>query len=234
MAKVKVAIVGASGYTGEELVRLLLSHPAVELTCVTSRQQAGQPVARAFPKFAGRPGVAGLVFSEPKVDEIAARADVAFLALPHGVAAEFAGPLLDKGVRVIDLSADFRLKSADVYKEFYAHDHPAPALLRKAVYGMPEIRREDVRKARLIASPGCYPTSIILGAAPALKSKRVKSAGIVANSLSSPSGTVASWSGGTPIATSRCPTIRLSELAVGALGNPTPGMRMSARSRRWS
>jgi N-acetyl-gamma-glutamyl-phosphate reductase len=113
---------------------------------------------------------------------------VAFLALPHGVAAEFAGPLLEKGARVIDLSADFRLKSAEVYKEFYGHDHPAPALLAQAVYGLPEIRREDVRKARLIASPGCYPTSIILGAAPALKSKLVKTAGIVANCLSSPSG----------------------------------------------
>ena len=185
MAKIKVAIVGASGYTGEELVRLLLRHPAVELNCVTSRQQAGQALAKVFPKFASR---STLTFTEPKVDDIAMQADVAFLALPHGVASEFAGPLIEKGLRVIDLSADFRLKSAEVYKEFYAHDHPAPALLQQAVYGMPEIRRNAIRGARLIASPGCYPTSIILGAAPALKSKIVKTAGIIANSLSSPSG----------------------------------------------
>ncbi len=188
MAKVKVAIVGASGYTGEELVRLLISHPEVELACVTSRQQAGQPLAKAFPRYAGRPGVAGLAFSEPKVDDIAAKARVAFLALPHGVAAEFAVPLLAKGVKVIDLSADFRLKSADVYKEFYAQEHPAPALLKDAIYGMPEIRRDAIRGAKLIASPGCYPTSIILASAPALKNKLVKTAGVAANSLSSPSG----------------------------------------------
>ncbi|MBI5396849.1 MAG: N-acetyl-gamma-glutamyl-phosphate reductase [Verrucomicrobia bacterium] len=188
MAKVKVAIVGASGYTGEELVRLLISHPEVELTCVTSRQQTGQPLAKAFPRYAGRPGVAGLMFTEPKVDDIAAKAQVAFLALPHGVAAEFAAPLLAKGVKVIDLSADFRLKSAEVYKEFYAQEHPAPALLKNAIYGMPEIRRDAIRGAKFIASPGCYPTSIILAAAPALKNKLVKTAGIVANSLSSPSG----------------------------------------------
>jgi N-acetyl-gamma-glutamyl-phosphate reductase len=188
MAKVKVAIVGASGYTGEELVRLLLSHPGVELACVTSRQQAGQPLAKAFPRYIGRPGVAGLAFTEPKVDDIAAKAQVAFLALPHGVAAEFAVPLLAKGVKVIDLSADFRLRSADVYKEFYAHEHPAPALLKDAIYGMPEIRRDAIRGAKFIASPGCYPTSIILASAPALKNKLVKIAGVVANSLSSPSG----------------------------------------------
>lgn len=188
MAKVKVAIVGASGYTGEELVRLLLSHPEVELACVTSRQQAGQPLAKAFPRYAGRPGVTGLVFTEPKVDDIAAKAQVAFLALPHGVAAEFAVPLLAKGVKVIDLSADFRLQSADVYKEFYAHEHPAPALLKDAIYGMPEIRRDAIRGAKFIASPGCYPTSIILASAPVLKNKLVKTAGVAANSLSSPSG----------------------------------------------
>lgn len=185
MNKVKVAIVGASGYTGEELVRLLLSHPAVELTCVTSRQQAGQPLGKAFPKFASR---SKLVFTEPKVDDIARQAKIAFLALPHGVAAEFAVPLLEKGLRVIDLSADFRLRSAEVYKDFYAHEHPAPALLKDAVYGSPELRRDVIRKARLVASPGCYPTSVILASAPALKNKVVKTGGIVANSLSSPSG----------------------------------------------
>ena len=186
--KVKVAIVGASGYTGEELVRWLISHPSVELTCVTSRQQAGQPLTGAFPKFAGRPGVAGLSFTEPNIDDIAAKAEVAFLALPHGVAAEFAAPLLAKGVKIIDLSADFRLRSAEVYKEFYAHDHPAPDLLKQAIYGCPEIRRDEIRGAKFIASPGCYPTSILLASQPALKRKLVKTNGIVVNSLSGVSG----------------------------------------------
>ncbi len=100
---------------------------------------------------------------------LAKQADVVFLALPHGVAAEYAVPLLDAGVVVIDLSADFRLKSAEVYKEFYAHDHPAPDLLKKSVYGLPEIYREEIKKSLLIASPGCYPTSILLPTIPLLK-----------------------------------------------------------------
>src|SRR6478609_3642641 len=127
--KKKVGIVGASGYSGEELVRLLLHHPLVELTAVTSRQSAGQTVAQVFPKFATHPNSRALRFSEPRADLLAKQADIVFLALPHGVAAEFAVPLLNAGCTVIDLSADFRLKSAEVYKDFYAHDHPAPDLL---------------------------------------------------------------------------------------------------------
>src|SRR4051812_15027682 len=115
----KVAIVGASGYSGEELVRLLLSHPHVELTAVTSRQNAGQTVAQIFSKFASHPQSKALRFSEPKPDLLARQADIVFLALPHGVAAEFAVPLVEQGCRVIDLSADFRLRSPAVYKEFY-------------------------------------------------------------------------------------------------------------------
>src|SRR5947209_17660012 len=134
MNTTKVGIVGASGYSGEELVRLLLQHPGVELTAVTSRQSAGQSIAQIFPKFATYPKARELRFSEPKPDLLAKQAEVVFLALPHGVAAEFARPLLEQGTRVIDLSADFRLKSADVYKEFYGHEHPAPELLKKAVH----------------------------------------------------------------------------------------------------
>src|SRR5689334_9493756 len=158
----KVGIVGASGYSGEELVRLLLHHPAVELTAVTSRQSAGQSVAQVFPKFASHPTSKGLRFSEPKADLLAKQADIVFLALPHGVAAEFAVPLLDQGCRVIDLSADFRLRSAALYKEFYGHDHPAPELLKRAVYGLPEVYRQEIMAALLVASPGCYPTSVLL------------------------------------------------------------------------
>lgn len=186
--KVRVAIVGASGYSGEELVRLMLGHPHVELTAVTSRQSAGQTLAQVFPKFASRPLAKTLRFTEPNVELITKLADVVFLALPHGVAAEYAVPLLNLGCRVIDLSADFRLRSADIYKEFYAHDHPAPELLAKAVYGLPEVYREQIKSNLLIASPGCYPTSILLPAIPLLKARLIKPHGIIADSLSGVSG----------------------------------------------
>src|SRR6059036_2407110 len=154
----KVAIVGASGYSGEELVRLLLQHPRVELTAVTSRQYAGQTVAQVFPKFAHDPGAKTLRFTEPNAELLAKQTEIIFLALPHGVAAEYAVPLLQRGRQVIDLSADFRVRSAAVYLEFYAHDHPAPDLLKQSVYGLPEIYRAQIRNASLVASPGCYPT----------------------------------------------------------------------------
>ena len=184
----KVAIIGASGYSGEELVRLLLHHPHTELVAVTSRQYAGQTLAQVFPKFASHPKSKTLRFSDPKAELLAKQAEIVFLALPHGVAAEYAVPLLDAGCLVIDLSADFRLKNADTYKEFYAHDHPAPDLLKKAVYGLPEIYRDQIKKASLIASPGCYPTSILLPAIPLLKAGLVKPTGIIADSLSGVSG----------------------------------------------
>src|ERR1700719_3083951 len=188
MKSKQVAIVGASGYSGEELVKLLLSHPHAELVAVTSRQNAGQTLAQVFPKFASHPKSKTLRFSEPKAEVLAKQADVVFLALPHGVAAEYAVPLVQAGCIVIDLSADFRVKSAAVYKEFYAHDHPAPEMLEKAVYGLPEIYREQIKKATLIASPGCYPTSILLPTIPLLKAGLVKSSGIIADSLSGVSG----------------------------------------------
>src|SRR5882757_4855379 len=164
--KVKVGIVGASGYSGEELVRLLVTHPHAELTAVTSRQYAGQTLAQIFPKFANHPLAKTLRFVEPNASLLAKQAQVVFLALPHGVAAEFAVPLLQQGCQVIDLSADFRLKSATVYKEFYAHDHPAPDLLATSVYGLPEVYRAAIKTAMLIASPGCYPTSVLLPTLP--------------------------------------------------------------------
>src|SRR2546428_2803744 len=162
----KVAIIGASGYSGEELVRLLLQHPRVELTAVTSRQYAGQTVARVFPKFAHHAGAKILRFTEPNAELLAKQTEIIFLALPHGVAAEYAVPLLQLGCQVVDLSADFRVKSAAVYKEFYTHDHPAPELLGTAVYGLPEIYRAHLGNASLVASPGCYPTSILLPTVP--------------------------------------------------------------------
>jgi len=186
MNKTKVGIVGASGYSGQELVRLLVRHPHIDICCFTSRQYAGKTVTDVFPKFRG---MIDATFVEPKVaDIVASGAQAVFLALPHGVAAEYAVPLLEQGITIFDLSADFRLKSAAVYKDFYEHDHPAPALLQRAVYGCPELRRDVIRKADLIACPGCYPTSIILGCAPALKSGLAKPAGIVVSSMSGVSG----------------------------------------------
>jgi N-acetyl-gamma-glutamyl-phosphate reductase len=185
---VRVAIVGASGYSGEELVRLLLHHPKAQLVAVTSRQYAGQTLASVFPRFASHPVSRTLRFSEPNAEALARQADVVFLALPHGVAAEFAIPLTAAGVVVIDLSADFRLRSAAVYKEFYAHEHPAPALLDTAVYGLPEVYRDRIREATLIASPGCYPTSILLPTLPLLRAGLIKPSGIIADSMSGVSG----------------------------------------------
>ena len=184
----KVAVVGASGYSGEELVRLLLAHPRVELTAITSRQYAGKRLVEIFPKFSQYPAARNIRFTEPDAAVLAKAARVVFLALPHGVAAEFAAPLLEQGCRVIDLSADFRLKSAAVYRDFYQHEHPAPQLLAKSVYGLPEVYRAAIKKAKLVASPGCYPTSILLPLLPLLRAKLVRPAGIIADSLSGVSG----------------------------------------------
>lgn len=188
MNRIKTAIVGASGYSGMELLRLLLGHPGVELVAVTSRQEAGKALGDVFPRFRKAPG-SQLTFIEPDPDAIAATgAQAAFLALPHGVAAEIARALLARGLRVIDLSADFRLRDPAVYEEFYGHAHPAPDLLEEAVYGLPEIRAGEIKAARLIASPGCYPTSILLPLLPLLREKLIDPATIVANSMSGVSG----------------------------------------------
>ncbi len=183
-----VAIVGASGYSGEELVRLLLDHPHATLTAVTSRQYAGRTVAEIFPRFASHPRARTLRFSEPSPDELARLAQVVFLALPHGVAAEFAQPLLAKGCQVIDLSADFRLRDPAVYEAFYGHPHLAPALLGQAVYGLPEVYREALRTATLIGAPGCYPTSVLLPVIPLLRAGLIKPTSIIADAYSGVSG----------------------------------------------
>ncbi len=186
---IRVAVVGASGYTGQELLRLLVMHPQVDLVSVTSRQEAGRSLSEVFPRLAGSPAVEGLKFMQPDVEAIVATGvTTAFLALPHGVATEYAVPLLERGIRVIDLSADFRLRDADVYSEFYGMEHPAPELLKKAVYGLPEFYRDEIAAAELVASPGCYPTSIFLPLVPLLERKLVKPETIAVASMSSASG----------------------------------------------
>lgn len=188
MNLVPVAIAGATGYSGEELIRLLIRHPETELVCVTSRGNAGDRLDTVFPKFRGE-RYAGLAFSGSEPEQIAAAgARAAFLALPHGAAAPFAKALLAAGVRVIDLSADFRLKDPAVYKDFYGQDHLAPELLRESVYGIPELYRGALRKARLVASAGCYPTSIILPLVPLLRQRLIDPASIVVSSMSGVSG----------------------------------------------
>ena len=188
MKKVKTAVVGASGYTGQELLRILLRHSGVELVCATSRQYAGQKVSDLFPRFRHVPG-ADLEFTDSDVAAIAATgAEAAFLALPHGVSASYGRGLVVAGIRVIDLSADFRLNDPAVYEEFYGKPHPDVELMQEAVYGMPEWHREEIEKARIVGSPGCYPTSIILPLVPLLKAGLVLPDDIVVNSGSGVSG----------------------------------------------
>lgn len=183
-----VAVVGASGYSGEELIRLLMRHPGVELACVTSRQHAGKTIEAVFPRFQAHK-FSGVKFVESDPNKvIGSGAKIAFLALPHGLAAEFARPLLAAGLRVIDLSADFRVRDEEVYAEFYGSKHPAPELLSQSVYGLPELQRDRIRTARLVASPGCYPTSIIIPLYPLLKQRLLDPKSIVVNSMSGVSG----------------------------------------------
>jgi N-acetyl-gamma-glutamyl-phosphate reductase len=188
VTKTKVAVVGASGYTGEELVRLLLAHPNVDLVAATSRQLAGKTLAEVFPRFAQHKTATALTFSDSNAKQIAQNGSVVFLALPHGLAAEFAKPLLAAGARVLDLSADFRIKDASVYKEFYGHDHPAPDLLGQSVYGLPEIYRDQIREAKLVACPGCYPTSILIPLRPLIRRKAIDRTRILVSSMSGVTG----------------------------------------------
>lgn len=181
---VNVAIIGAAGYTGEELLALALAHPHIHLACVTSREHAGKRVGDLFPRFSR----SSLVFSQPSVDAIRQQAEVVFLCLPHGLAAEFAVPLFEAGLKVIDVSADFRLKSPAIYESYYHAPHPAPTYLAQATYGLPEKNRERIRASRLIACPGCYPTSIILALMPLLKEQLVDPSDIIVSSCSGVTG----------------------------------------------
>lgn len=187
----KVGIVGASGYTGEELVRVLAQHPQVTLAAVCSRSLAGKVVADELPRLRGIVNP-DLKFSASSPAECAA-SDVAvwFLALPHGVATEYAAPLVAAGKQVLDLSADFRLKNLENYKKYYGHDHPAPALAAQARYVIPELQTETTWKSsKLIACPGCYPTSIQVPLVPLLRAGLVKPepGRLVINSYSGVSG----------------------------------------------
>jgi len=181
---IRVGIYGGSGYTGQELLRLLVSHPEAKVAAATSRRFAGVPVSEVYPALAG---LTDLVYSDATPEEIAGMADFIFLALPHGVSMEFAPVFVRSGRRVVDLSADFRLREEAAYKAWYGR-HTAAAMLGNAVYGLPELYRERIRNAALVANPGCYPTSVILGLAPALRSGWIDPGSIVADSKSGVSG----------------------------------------------
>ncbi|MEO0793916.1 MAG: N-acetyl-gamma-glutamyl-phosphate reductase [Verrucomicrobiota bacterium] len=188
-SNINVGIVGAAGYSGEELVRIIAGHPQVNLTAVTSRSLIGKPVIEVMPKFRGLLAD-DFVFTESNAEALAQRddIDVFFLALPHGVAAEYAETLVNAGKKVLDLSADFRLSSTETYLEFYGKEHPAPELLKDAAYVIPEIAKDGWQSAKMIACPGCYPTSIITPLFPLLKQALVEPTGIVVNSMSGVSG----------------------------------------------
>jgi N-acetyl-gamma-glutamyl-phosphate reductase len=181
---VRVAIAGASGYTGFELIRIIAQHPETRLTTITSRAQLGQRLDDFYPAFRGH---FDLVFQEPDPEILTREADVVFTALPHQAAMDMVPALLDRGVKVVDLSADYRFRDPAVYEAWY-QPHKTPELLTEAVYGLPELYRDAISRARLVGNPGCYPTSIILAAAPLLQQGLVRAETIIADSKSGVSG----------------------------------------------
>lgn len=181
---IKVGIVGGTGYTGVELLRLLAQHPNVRLETITSRKEAGLAVSDMFPNLRGR---VGLKFEDP-ADAPLARCDVVFFATPNGVAMQQARGLVDAGVRVIDLAADFRIKDIAVWEKWYGMQHACPELVAEAVYALPEINRSEIAGARVIANPGCYPTAVQLGFLPLIEAGAIELDGLVADCKSGASG----------------------------------------------
>jgi len=181
---IKIGIVGGTGYTGVELLRLLVQHPASELRVITSRQEAGMAVAGMFPNLRGR---VTLRFSEPSVEALTA-CDVVFFATPNGVAMEQARALYGAGVRLIDIAADFRIKDVALWEKWYGMKHACPELVAEAVYGLPEVNRDRITTARLVANPGCYPTSVQLGFLPLLEAGVVDLDHLIADAKSGVSG----------------------------------------------
>lgn len=183
-ASIKVGVVGGTGYTGVELLRLLVQHPNVTLTAVTSRTEAGKQVHELYPNLRG---YLDLSFSEPDIDELS-RCDLVFFATPNGVAMKLVPQLLDAGVKVVDLAADFRLKDPAVWEQWYGQPHACIDVLEEAVYGLPEMNREAIRAARLVANPGCYPTAVQLGFLPLLENGLIDAAHLIADAKSGVSG----------------------------------------------
>ena len=182
--KIKVGIVGGTGYTGVELLRLLATHPGTEIACITSRGEAGQRVSDMFPSLRG---YIDLPFTDPAQADLAG-CDVVFFATPNGIAMQQTRALLDAGVRVIDLAADFRIQDVAVWEKWYGMTHACPDLIAEAVYGLPELNRDRIGAARLVANPGCYPTAVQLGFLPLLKAGVVDASHLIADAKSGVSG----------------------------------------------
>jgi N-acetyl-gamma-glutamyl-phosphate reductase len=181
---IRIGIVGGTGYTGVELLRLLAQHPEADVRTITSRKDAGTAVAAMFPSLRGR---YDLAFTDPK-DANLAECNVVFFATPHGVAMAHARELVDAGVRIVDLAADFRLRDAAQFERWYKMPHACPDLLQEAVYGIPEVNREAIRKARIVGNPGCYPTAVQLGFLPLLEAGLVDTQHLIADCKSGVSG----------------------------------------------
>ncbi len=181
---VKVGIVGGTGYTGAELLRLLAIHPETSVEVITSRSESGKRVCELFPNLRHH---SDLLFSNPDVESLST-CDVVFFATPHGVAQDMMPSLIDAGARVIDLSADFRIQDIAVWEKWYGQKHVCPDLVKSAVYGLPEVNRDAIKSAQLVACPGCYPTSIQLGFLPLLENHLVDPTSLIANSASGISG----------------------------------------------
>lgn len=184
---IKAGLVGVSGYTGMELARLLAFHPQIKLTHATSRQEAGRRLDELYPFMRSLPG-GDLIIEEGNLAELAKDCDLVFLAVPHGVAMDSAAVLCEAGAKVIDLSADFRLRDPAVFAAWYHSEHRQPQYLPQAVYGLPELYADKIREARLIANPGCYPTASILGLCAALEAGIIESDNIVIDAKSGSSG----------------------------------------------
>jgi len=181
---IKAGIVGGTGYTGVELLRLLAKHPHVELLAITSRSEAGKQVSELFPNLRGK---LDLAFSEPDLNTLMS-CDVVYFATPNGIAMTMVPALLEAGVKVIDLAADFRLKDAGLWQKWYGMEHACPELLDEAVYGLVEVNREQIKQARLVANPGCYPTAVQLGFLPLLEDGLIEPAHLIADAKSGVSG----------------------------------------------
>lgn len=186
-APLRVGLVGVTGYTGMELARLLALHPQMELSRVTSRQQAGMELAALYPFLQGF-RIGGLVITPPDISDLARTCEIVFLAVPHGAAMTLGAELTRKGCKVVDLSADFRLRDKSVYEAWYKVDHTEPEALGGAVYGLPELYADNIAPAKLVANPGCYPTASILGLYPALKHAFIEPDDIVIDAKSGTTG----------------------------------------------
>ena len=181
---IKVGIVGGTGYTGVELLRLLAAHPEVEIQAITSRSEKGLPVADMYPNLRGH---LDLAFSEPDM-AVLKKCDLVFFATPNGIAMTMARELVEAGVKVIDLAADFRIKDIAEWSKWYGMDHACPELVEQAVYGLPEVNRADIKKAQLIANPGCYPTAVQLGLLPLIENGLIETDNLIADAKSGVSG----------------------------------------------